>query len=945
MIPSSTSRSVPGLLLALACTASAAGALPAFPGAEGFGSQTPGGRGGRVIAVTTLDDAGPGSFREAVTTPGPRIVVFRVGGEIRLQSHLRITEPFVTIAGETAPGGGILLRDAGLYVNTHDVIIRFLRSRLGPSLNEEFDTQDTLQISGDDTYSVVVDHCSFSWSIDEGVGIRTPAHDVTFSWNIVSESLRTPFTREQIGKDRSHSMALILSGGPTRTTLHHNLLAHCNSRNPRIQGGLHDFVNNVVYDWGFLSGTFSRDPEVNFIGNTYRRGPASRNILAICEEADGMGRIFTLGNRSPQRPTDSLPEWETIVAAPEAAHRTMQPFPTPVVTTSDADTACEQVLRFAGATLPGRDEVDLRIIRDTRLRMGGKIDRPNEVGGYPTIEPGDAPSDRDGDGMPDDWELAMGFDADDPADGSGDADHDGYTNVEEYFQHLIREGTRLRPEVYYLTYNEESAPITVAAGDADLPVVRAKGDMGPDVYYTHSWFRDPVDLTITLPEGTAFAGGVVPPRYADGAVAVDDRHMKLTITEEGPRLIPLSVNGVSAWLLIHLVPWRKDAPNTEQNNVVNASDYGLVTGMKDVTEPIQKALDAAAADPARNLVFVTNGDYRVTTLRIPSGVELYLSRGTRIFAEYDYERRHLPVIYFDGVENASVSGPGMIEGHVSGKPLIAVSSSRHIGISELTLRGHQYQSLTIRDSEHVRIERIRKLSNFEEHDGGLQVLNSCNVSVWRSFLSGAGGVAIQGHSVSKASQPLTQDVSLREVVVLSSAESIGIGDLVSDVLVQDCDVIGPLQGVLIAGRQIQRIVFRDTTLRLTNPAKDHYDCGWPIRIRGTDIQDVLFDRVQANASAGCILRGHEPGDLRDIKLWGVRLDTRDAARGSGQPAQPLIAASNIDGLQLRFLYVRKPASGPSPFSKLLITDHVENLKQPEGETFELTGDEPEPLAN
>lgn len=408
-----------------------------FPGAEGAGTQTPGGRGGRVIEVTSLTDSGPGSLREAVTTPGPRIIVFRVAGEIRLNSHLCVTEPFVTIAGQTAPGSGITLRNAGLYVQTHDVVIRCLRSRVGPSLNEPYNTQDALQISGEDPHNIVVDHCSFSWSIDECVGIRTPAHDVTLCWNLIAEALRQPFTREQIGEDRSHSMALILSGGPTRCTLHHNLLAHCNSRNPRIQSGRHAFVNNVVYDWGFLTGMFSREPEVNFIGNYYKPGPGSRPILPIVDKAAEMGRVYVRGNRSPERPNDALPEWALTVNAPAEGHRVEQPFELPPLTITSAEQAYADVMRGVGAILPKRDAIDERILRDVRLGTGGKIDRPDEVGGYAPVEPGTPLPDRDHDGMPDAWETQHRLDPADPADGNADRDGDGYTNIEEYLNGLV----------------------------------------------------------------------------------------------------------------------------------------------------------------------------------------------------------------------------------------------------------------------------------------------------------------------------------------------------------------------------------------------------------------------------------------------------------------------------------------------------------------------------
>lgn len=502
--------------MALICgLGSRAWGLPAFPDAEGFGSDTPGGRGGRVIAVTSLADSGPGSLREAVTAKGPRTVVFRVAGEIRLKSHLRITEPFITIAGQTAPGSGITLRDAGLYIQTHDVVVRFIRSRLGPSLVEPFNTQDAVQISGEGNLShIVVDHCSFSWSIDECIGVRPPAHDVTLSYNIFAEAQRQPFTREQIGKDRSHSMALILSGGPTRCSLHHNLLVHCNSRNPRIQGGRHAFVNNIIYDWGFLTGTFSREPEVNFIGNTYRRGPSSRMIKAICENPDQLGHIYVRGNRSYERPDDTLPEWESIVAAPEAEHRVMEPFETAPLTITTAEEAYDVVLRHAGAALPIRDAVDTRIIRDVRLGMGDKIDRPEDVGGYPPVIPGESPRDSDHDGIPDDWETAQGFDPHNAADGAADADGDGYTNLEGYLDYLVQEGLRARPDVYPISVAGTKDAFEVTCLNTDIPVMSVSGRT--PVHFAQAWFNDEVTVRAQgRGKVDPAAGQIVPARYAD----------------------------------------------------------------------------------------------------------------------------------------------------------------------------------------------------------------------------------------------------------------------------------------------------------------------------------------------------------------------------------------------------------------------------------------------
>jgi len=423
---------VTALLLSLVLGAPLVGSdfLPAFPGAEGFGARRPGGRGGKVLLVTNIDDDGPGSLRAAIAAKGPRIIVFRTGGTIRLKSHLRIEESYLTIAGQTAPGGGILLRDAGLYVSTHDVIIRYLRVRLGASTVEKYDTQDCLHVGdGAGVHDVIVDHCSFSWSIDEIASVVSGAHDVTLQWCIIGEALREPL---KLDKKRHHAYCLMLGNYPNNVSVHHNLLAHCDHRNPRIQGGTHDFVNNVVYNWGYFTAVFSRDPNVNFVGNYYKPGPESRVCLPLEEKPDDMGRVYVRGNRSRQRPTDNLAEWEFTVGVPEEGHRAIEPFDVAAVTTTTAEVAYRQILACVGARFPSLDAVDRRILGDVRNGTGRVIDRPEEVGGFPHIAKGVPPEDSDRDGMPDGWEVDHGLNPNDASDSKKDRDGDGYTNVEEY---------------------------------------------------------------------------------------------------------------------------------------------------------------------------------------------------------------------------------------------------------------------------------------------------------------------------------------------------------------------------------------------------------------------------------------------------------------------------------------------------------------------------------
>ena len=423
--------------------------IPAFPGAEGFGANSVGGRGGSVIEVTNLNDSGPGSLRVAVEAEGPRIVVFRTGGTIELQSCLDVTNPFITIAGQTAPGGGITLKNhpshkrTPLRIFTHDVIIRYIRSRPGPSTRKSSNV-DAMGILGNGAYNVIIDHCSASWATDETMSTWYDLHDITIQWCIISEGLY-----DSTHSEGPHSMGILLgSDGGRNISVHHNLFAHNHERNPRIKTtGLVDFVNNVVYNYGCAAGWLSNDYgdlPVNYVGNFVKMGSDSDPSLYEIEISSPTGS-FTIslhvnGNIGPHRPSDDMDE--SLVVSPEDRQWIV---PTrhnaPLVTTTSAFEAYDQVLADAGATVGldsqgnsywRRDTVDERIVNDVRNGTGSIIDDPSDVGGWPELAAGTAPMDADHDGMPNEWEYLWGFHPCNPSDGPGDADEDGYTNVEEY---------------------------------------------------------------------------------------------------------------------------------------------------------------------------------------------------------------------------------------------------------------------------------------------------------------------------------------------------------------------------------------------------------------------------------------------------------------------------------------------------------------------------------
>ena len=431
----------PGAHLASAQTV--AGAL-AFSGAEGAGRFAVGGRGGRVLRVTHLGDAGPGSLRAAVEADGPRTVIFDIGGVIRLASPLTVRRGRITIAGQTAPGGGITLRDHPLVVAADDVVIRHIRSRLGDESRIEADA-----VSITRGRRIILDHISASWSVDEtlSVGSRySPPergiHDVTVQWSLIAELLNAAGH----AKGEHGYGSLVRGGHGARMTFHHNLWAAHRARMPRPgnynppsvdpEGPRFEFRSNVFYDWSGGHAGYNADTEslsaYAFIGNAYIPGPDSAGRWAF-EESNPLARAWFEGNamdgvvpadpwslvKDPDRPGYRLttrPDWA------EAARET-------------AAEAEAGVLAHVGAGRV-RDAVDARIIGGVRARTGQIIDSQTQVGGWPDLEAGTPWIDGDGDGMPDDWEAAQGLDPADAADGPADSNGDGFTHLEDWLNSL-----------------------------------------------------------------------------------------------------------------------------------------------------------------------------------------------------------------------------------------------------------------------------------------------------------------------------------------------------------------------------------------------------------------------------------------------------------------------------------------------------------------------------
>ena len=432
--------------------------ISAFPGAEGFGSTTIGGRGGKVIEVTNLNDAGPGSLRAAIESEGPRIVIFRLAGTIELNSSLAIINPYLTIAGQTAPGDGVTLRtsrleiEALILVETHDVVIRFLTLRAGPP-----SAGDAIMILASDshvTYNVVIDHNSLSWAVNRNLATWYDVHDISIQWNIFSEGLNC-----SIHSKGCHSKGALLGGyasdenkdkpGASSISFHHNLMAHNGERNPLVSAsGVTDVVNNVVYNpFGSFSHVDMQHQLVvvpaNYVGNFFKPGTDTdpgKYGISVANVGDLGAKIYVLGNIGPHRPNDNQPEIDIV--DPEARSYVIPARnPATPITTTSAFEAYDQVLAGAGSNMglncdgtffSRRDTIDARIVNDVVNITGKIIDDPSEVGGWLTIPSATPCADSDHDGMSDPWEQKWGFEPADSSDGSKDADGDGYTNIEEF---------------------------------------------------------------------------------------------------------------------------------------------------------------------------------------------------------------------------------------------------------------------------------------------------------------------------------------------------------------------------------------------------------------------------------------------------------------------------------------------------------------------------------
>jgi hypothetical protein len=453
--------------------------IPAFPGAEGGGMYSFGGRGGKVYVVTSLEDSGPGTFREACEQGGARIVVFNVAGIIDLKRPLNINAPYITIAGQTAPGNGVCIAGESLLINTHDVVIRHMRFRRGDTWVARRDDA----IGGNPVGNIIIDHVSASWGLDENMTLyrhmftdspgnpKARVHkfstiNITIQNSIFAEALDT----------YGHAFGSTIGG--QNCMFARNIWANNTGRNPSVgMNGTVNLVNNIVHNWYHRTvdgGDFSS--RYNLINNYFKPGPVTPTDKPVGHrfikpesryKVNGrtvFGRVWLEGNIMEGYPEITENNWKGIQInnLPDAGDyldeiKWNQRFDMPFVNVMDTKDAYEYVLKNAGATLPARDPVDTRITKQVRenkidlskykvipdlyqfehRKLGkdsykqGIITDISQVGGYPEYT-GKPYTDKDLDGMPDKWEKKYGLNPKDPSDANGDVNGDGYTNIEKY---------------------------------------------------------------------------------------------------------------------------------------------------------------------------------------------------------------------------------------------------------------------------------------------------------------------------------------------------------------------------------------------------------------------------------------------------------------------------------------------------------------------------------
>lgn len=454
----------------------AAEALPAFLGADGAGATSVGGRGGVICEVTNLNNSGTGSLRACIDMSGPRIVVFRVGGIIELAGGLAVKNPYITIAGQTAPGGGITIsgrnsKNVVLSIRTHDVTMRYLRFRKGYNASTPYNDGDAANVTNVSAAvsNVIYDHCSMSWTQDENGEVwgdslvNEQPKNVTYSWSIFAEPLIQHSKNFITGANSNKSDTMV------NIDIHHSLFANSSERSPLIKNKTFRFVNNIVYNWSRFATQLGGGVSADVIGNLYKAGPLNGTYSATIAPKSsvyeiqvfttpndstplGQPSLYIVGNMGPYNPNPTNDNWAMVreissengseLRPLSAQYRRSVPLPalTVPIMTHPVNQLESVILPTVGASqrldclanwVSVRDAVDGRIIQEYHTNRGIIPTTENDVGGFPAITSGTPCADTDHDGMPDAWEDANGLNKNNPADGPL-AGPDGYTNIERY---------------------------------------------------------------------------------------------------------------------------------------------------------------------------------------------------------------------------------------------------------------------------------------------------------------------------------------------------------------------------------------------------------------------------------------------------------------------------------------------------------------------------------
>lgn len=585
--------------------------IPAFPGAEGFGKYTSGGRGGKVYIVTNLNDSGPGSLREGVEAIGHRTIIFEVSGTISLKSRLNVGDGNLTIAGQSAPGDGITIKEFPFRViNRNNVIIRFMRFRLGDTAGLE---NDAFECIG--SQNVIIDHCTFSWGTDETCSVYD-VENATIQYSIISEGLN-----HSVHSKGPHGYGGLIGG--EKLSYFRNLVAHFWIRMPSrtfmgTRNGTVDIRENTFYNWGFRATDNGANTTTNLSRNYYKPGPATyahQHSATITKaflnptsregNPDTYGKFYLEGNFMPTIDL-SKDQWlgvrlesddltKAFIENTKNKDQTgkLIPFQVPsgiYANIKSAEDAFNEVLKSAGSSLV-RDTIDKRLIEEVRngtitykgskTNLPGIIDSQNDVGGWPQLKSHSAPKDTDRDGMPDEWELAMGLNPNLYNPNGYHLDED-YTNLEVYLNglvaHLMPEDNRV--PVHEISVNPQNLLLKIGeSASLDHQVLPANAT-NKNVTWTST---NPTIATVSG-DGTvkALQAGTCQVRVSsqDGGISAVC-HLTVTVALPGTPILSNPSNGSELAIGKNTFSWQPSA-NAERYRVQISRDEQFSSTTYDV---------------------------------------------------------------------------------------------------------------------------------------------------------------------------------------------------------------------------------------------------------------------------------------------------------------------------------------------------------------------------